>query len=119
MTTSTQPPSILDILLQLTDHLLQLLQKIRPIIHQLRSNEQIIQVLQMAQELYSQLPESVSLSLTVAVIFLSSLMVFRVGRSLIGLLITLIQLAVVGVVAFVVWKLRDPLSVWLDQVLNQ
>lgn len=119
MSTSTQPPSILDVLMQIIEYALQFLQKIRPIINQLRSNEQILLLLNMAQDLYSQLPESVSLAMTVAAIFFSSLMVFRVGRSLIGFLVTLIQLAFVALVAFIAWQLRDPLSAWLDQVLNQ
>lgn len=78
-----------------------------------------MQLVQIAQDLYYQLPESVSLALTVSVIFLSSLMVFRVGRSLLSLLITLIQVTVVILVAAVVWKLRDPIGMWLEQVLNQ
>ncbi len=119
MSTSTQPPSILDILLQVIEQAFQLLQKVRPIVDQLRSNEQVIQALKLTQDLYAQLPESVSLAMTVAAIFLSSLMVFRVGRSFIGFLVTLIQLAVMGLVAFVAWQLRDPLIAWLDQVLNQ
>ena len=116
---NNQFQTVLDLLLQLTEHSLNLLQKTRPLIHQLRSNEQIHQFLQMANGIYSQLPESVSLALTVAVIFISSLMVFRVGKTLISAIVTLVQVAIILLVAFVVWKLRDPLSLWLEQVLNQ
>jgi hypothetical protein len=112
-------PTILDILLQFLEQSLHILQQARPILQQLRNNEQVQQALKIGQDLYSQLPESVSLALTVAVIFVSSLMAFKVGRSVVGLLITLIQVAVVVLVAVVVWKLRDPLGMWLEQFLNQ
>ena len=119
MSTSTQPPSILDILLQIIEQALHLLQKARPILNQLRNNEQVLEALRLSQDLYAKLPESISLTMTVAVIFLSSLMVFRVGKSMIGMLVAVIQLAVVALVGFVVWKLKEPLGAWLEQAMNQ
>ena len=116
---NNQFQTVLDLLFQLTEQSLHLLQKVRPLIHQLSTNEQLQELLQMAKGIYGQLPESLSLALTVVVIFFSSLLVFRVGKSLISALVTLIQLAIVLLVVFIVWKLRDPLSIWLEQILNQ
>ena len=116
---TSQLQTVLDLFLQLTEQSLNLIQRTRPLIQQLRTNEQLQQFLKMANEIYTKLPESVSLALTVAVIFISSLMVFRIGKSLISALVTAIQVAIVLLVAFVVWKLRDPLSLWLEQILNQ
>ena len=116
---TSQLQTVLDLFLQLTEQSLNIIQRTRPLIQQLRTNEQLQQFLKMANEIYTKLPESVSLALTVAVIFISSLMVFRIGKSLISALVTAIQVAIVLLVAFVVWKLRDPLSLWLEQILNQ
>ena len=118
-TSSTATPTVFDILLQFIEQAVQFLHQARPLLIQLKNNALILQLLKTGQDIYSQLPESVSLALTVSVIFLSSLMAFKVGRSAIGLIITFIQLAVIFLIVAVVWKLRDPLVVWLEQFLNQ
>lgn len=109
---------VLDLVLQFTEQSLNLIQKTGPIIHHLRTNDQLQQLLQTVTDFYRALPESVSMALTVAVIFASSLLVFRVGRSVIGVLVIAIQVAIVMAVAYVMWILRDPLSGWLEKVLN-
>lgn len=121
MTTSSSSstPTVFDILLQFMEQAVHFLQRVRPYIIQLKNDALVLQLLKTSQSIYSQLPESVSLALTVSLIFLSSLMVFKVGRSVIGLLVTLVQMAIVFLVVAVVWKLRDPLGVWLEQILNQ
>lgn len=116
---SSEFQTVFDFILQLTDQSLNLIQKFRPLIHQLRTNEQLQQILQLVTELSHRLPESVSLSLTVFLIFMTSLFLFRVGKSLISLIVTLIQISIVLVVVLVVWKLRDPLRVWIEGVLNE
>ena len=116
MSTST---SIIDILLQFLEQSSNLIHQLRPILHQAKNKEQVLKLVNLGQDAFSRLPESVSMALTVAVIFVSSLMVFRVGKSLIGVLVAGIQLVFIVAVAFVIWKLRDPLGIWLEQVLNQ
>lgn len=117
MTTSSSAPTAFDILLQFIEQAVQFLLQARPHLIQLKHNPLILQLIKTIQSFYSQLPESVSLALTVSLIFLSSLLVFKVGRSVIGLIVTLIQLAIIFSVAVVVWKLRDPLGAWLEQIL--
>jgi Na+-transporting NADH:ubiquinone oxidoreductase subunit NqrD len=116
MTTSSAP-TVFDILLQFIEQAVQFLLQARPYLIQLKNNPLILQLIGTVQSVYSQLPESVSLALTVSLIFISSLMVFKVGRSVIGLIVILIQLAIIFSVAVVVWKLRDPLGAWLEQIL--
>lgn len=123
-------PSFIDLLLQFLDHASNILRQVHPLLHNLiaqsrpliqtlKSNPLILQYLAICQDLYGKLPESATLALTVAVMFLTTLMVFRVGRTVIGALVTFIQISILLVVGFVIWKLRDPLSAWFEHILNQ
>lgn len=111
--------TIFDILLQLSEQAVQLLISIRPILVQLKHNRQILQVLSFGQSLLTKLPDTVTLSLTVLAIFLATLLIFRVGKSLVSLIITLIQITMILVIGACVWKIREPLRVWLELILNQ
>lgn len=108
----------LDFMLHFSEQSVNLMKKAGPIIYHLRTNEEIQQFLKMVTEFYRSLPESVSMVLTVAIVFFSSLMVFRVGRSIISALVIVIQLGIIMAVAYIMWIMRDFLSAWLESVLN-
>lgn len=113
------PPSFLEILIQLSDHLVQLVYSIRPLLLQLQNNPHIFKFIQWAQDIFGTLPESFGLAVAVSIIFFSTMLVFKMGRTLISLIVALIQFALVLFVAFIAWKLRDPLSEWIEYFLAQ
>lgn len=123
---SNNPATLFDILIQFLNQANNLIHQAHPLLQTfifhlkvLKSNPQVVQLLGLLQNLHGRLPESVTLALTVSVLFLTSLIFFRVGKSIISVVVTLIQYSIILAFAFIIWKLRDPLSAWLEQVLNQ
>jgi hypothetical protein len=115
---ASSSPTIIDILFQFIEQSSLLLNQLRPILFHIKNNSQIMSMVHLLQAQMAQLPESVSLLLTVFVIFLSSVMILRVGKSLLSVLVTVIQVLIVALVSFVVWKLREPLGAWLEQLIS-
>lgn len=117
--------TIIDILFQFIEQSSLLLNQLRPFLFQInffllqiKNNSQIMSMVHLLQAQMAQLPESVSLLLTVFVVFLSSVMILRVGKSLLSVLVTVIQVLIVALVSFGVWKLREPLGAWLEQLIS-
>jgi hypothetical protein len=110
---------VLDALLQFLDLIQNLAFQIRPILMMIRSNRALKEAFYSAKALYDQLPETVSLSLTVAVVFISSLLVLRLGRSLVSLVVFCLQVAVMLIAGFVIWRMRDSLTDFFEYLLNQ
>lgn len=110
---------IVDALLQFLDLVQNLSMQLRPVLFMIRSNPALREAFIAAKSLYAQLPENVSLSLTVAVVFLSSLLLLRVGRSIISLLVFCFQVVVLLVVGFVLWRLRDSLTDFFEYILRE
>ena len=120
----------LDILLQFLEQAMKFLHQMYPhiniliihtrnFLHSLKSNPLIVQLLALLQGIYAKLPESVTLALTVSAVFLTSLMLFRVGRTVIGFIVTLIQISILLLVGLFIWNLREPLTAWLEKALHQ
>lgn len=110
---------VVDALLQFLDLIQSVTFQIRPILMMIRSNPALKEAFYSAKALYSQLPENVSLSLTVAVVFLSSLLLLRVGRSIVSLVVFCFQLAVLLIAGLLVWRMRDSLTEFFEYLLSQ
>lgn len=108
-----------DALLQFLDAIQNVVMQVRPIIFMVRSNPALREAFYAAKSLYNQLPENVSLALTVAVVFFSSLMLMRVGRSIISFLVFCFQLTVLVVASFLVWRMRDSLVEFFEYILRE
>ncbi len=110
---------LIDALLQFLDLIQNLALQVRPILFMIRSNPAIREAFTSVKTLYSQLPENVSLSLTVAVVFFSSLLLLRVGHSIVSMIVFCFQVAMIVIAALLVWMMRDSLSEFFEYLLRQ
>lgn len=122
MTRSTPPPTspnVMDLLLQFCEHAMQLAMHGRMVLQQLNNSNQFKRAIDFFQKTYGALPESVGVAVAIVVLFVSTIVMLRVGRTVISLLVLLVQMVLLLLVLFVVWKLREPLAQWLEGVLAQ
>lgn len=97
-------------------HMLML--KLNPTIAYLRNVPELQEAFAFAKQAYNQLPESVSLSLTIAIVFLSSLFLLRIGRSLVSFIVFAVQIVFFVGAGYLIWKSRDMLTEWIEYLLR-
>lgn len=95
-----------------------LMLKLKPTIAYLRNIPELQEAFAFAKQAYSQLPESVSLSLTVAIVFLSSLFLLRIGRSLVSFIVFCVQIVFFVGAGYFIWKSRDMLTDLIEYLLR-
>lgn len=97
-------------------HMLML--KLKPTIVYLRNIPELQEAFAYGKQAYSQLPESVSLSLTIAIVFVSSLFLLRIGRSLVSFIVFMVQIVFFVGAGYLIWKSRDMLTDWIEYLLQ-